>query len=127
MLYKQPYFLTTLFVSRDFNVNILSFFSVTAISALPATVLLILVDSWYFGYLTWDEILQGQITIDKNFVVTPYNFIQYNVYTSNLANHGLHPRITHLLVNIPVLYNVLGLAALFALCSICLLYTSRCV
>lgn len=91
-----------------------------AISALPATILLILADSWYFGYLTWDEILQGQIRIDKNFVVTPYNFIQYNAHTSNLANHGLHPRITHLLINIPVLFNVLGIAALIALCSIIL-------
>lgn len=82
------------------------------------TILLILIDSFYFGYLTWNEILQKKITLESNFVVTPYNFIQYNAYTSNLANHGLHPRITHLLLNIPLLYNVLGLATLYALASL---------
>lgn len=79
------------------------------------TVFLVLVDSFYFGYLTWSEILQKKITLEENFVVTPYNFIQYNAYTSNLANHGLHPRVTHLLFNMPLLYNVLGISAITAI------------
>jgi phosphatidylinositol glycan class Z len=40
--------------------------------------------------------------------------VRYNMVRDNLASHGLHPRVTHLLVNIPLLYNVLGLAALAA-------------
>ncbi|XP_046674353.1 GPI mannosyltransferase 4-like [Homalodisca vitripennis] len=86
--------------------------------ALPMTVFLILVDSFYFGYLTWNEIIQKKISLESNFVMTPYNFIQYNAYTSNLANHGLHPRVTHLLLNVPLLYNVLGVAAICAVLSL---------
>lgn len=88
--------------------------SVSGLSAVPMTVFLILVDSFYFGYLTVSEILEKQIYLEHNFVVTPYNFIQYNAYTSNLANHGLHPRATHLLFNVPLLYNVLGVAAILS-------------
>ncbi|KAG2008273.1 GPI mannosyltransferase 4 [Coprinopsis cinerea AmutBmut pab1-1] len=36
-------------------------------------------------------------------VITPLNNLIYNTQTSNLAQHGLHPRITHLLVNLPQL------------------------
>lgn len=97
---------------------------VSGICALPSTVLLILVDSFYFGYLTWNEILEWKISLENNFVVTPFNFIQYNAYTSNLANHGLHPRITHLLLNVPLLYNVLGIAAIYAFLSLLYRYVN---
>lgn len=90
----------------------------TGLCALPMTVVMILIDSIYFGYLTWHEILQKKISLESNFVMTPYNFIQYNMYTSNLANHGLHPRITHVLLNMPLLYNVLALAAFSAVISL---------
>lgn len=36
-------------------------------------------------------------------VITPLNNILYNTRTSNLAQHGLHPRYTHFLVNLPQL------------------------
>ena len=36
-------------------------------------------------------------------VITPLNNILYNADTANLAQHGLHPRYTHLLVNLPQL------------------------
>lgn len=68
----------------------------------------IIIDSFYFGYLSSAEILQMDISLD-NFVVTPLNFLKYNMDVDKLKNHGLHPRITHLLVNIPLLYNILGL------------------
>lgn len=68
----------------------------------------IILDSFYFGYLSGIEILDMDISF-SNFVVTPLNFIKYNIDSSKLAEHGLHPRITHLLVNIPILYNILGI------------------
>ncbi|KAJ7375902.1 hypothetical protein OS493_038149 [Desmophyllum pertusum] len=61
--------------------------------------ILIMVDSHYFGYLQ-----------RRTFVFTPVNFILYNLDTSSLKEHGLHPRITHLFVNIPLLYGPLALA-----------------
>ena len=43
-------------------------------------------------------------------VVTPYNAFAYNADAANLAAHGLHPKITHALLNFPVLF---GLMAFF--------------
>lgn len=82
--------------------------------AIPALSLFILVDSFYYGHLTWDEIGMGDLNL-KNFVVTPFNFLLYNSRESNLAQHGLHPRITHMFINIPLLYNVLGLTGIAAM------------
>jgi putative uncharacterized protein (fragment) len=44
-------------------------------------------------------------------VVTPFNFISYNIYSSNLEKHGLHSRFLNLTVNVPLTFGVLGLMA----------------
>ncbi|KAF9224898.1 hypothetical protein BS17DRAFT_731607 [Gyrodon lividus] len=49
-------------------------------------------------------------------VITPYNFVQYNLSAENLAHHGLHPSWLHLGVNLPMLVGP-GLLW-FTLCSI---------
>lgn len=36
-------------------------------------------------------------------VITPYNFVKYNLSTENLADHGLHPNWLHVGVNLPML------------------------
>lgn len=48
---------------------------------------------------------------DSQLLLTPLNNIIYNAKTSNLSLHGLHPRYTHVLLNLPVL---LGPAGVFA-------------
>ncbi|KAF7283800.1 hypothetical protein GWI33_022840 [Rhynchophorus ferrugineus] len=68
--------------------------------------------SFYYGYLTWGEIGMLDVSID-NFVVTPLNFLKYNVLSTNLEKHGLHPRYLHFLINVPLLFNILGALALF--------------
>ncbi|KAM5546079.1 hypothetical protein V8D89_000205 [Ganoderma adspersum] len=35
--------------------------------------------------------------------VTPLNFLRYNLLPSNLAQHGLHPRWLHIIVNLPMI------------------------
>ena len=55
------------------------------------SVLIVLLDSWYFGYLQ-----KGAI------VFTPWNFIKYNAMQAH--KHGHHPIFTHFLVNIPLLF-----------------------
>ncbi len=50
-------------------------------------------------------------------VFTPLNAILYNMKQENLAQHGLHPRVTHLLVNVPMLFGPLGLIAIYSCCS----------
>lgn len=92
---------------KDFHLRILVFI----LCGLPAALFFILVDSFYFGYLTVAEIGQLEIGI-SNFVVTPLNFLRYNTNTKNLETHGLHPRFLHLLVNIPLLFGILGVVAL---------------
>ncbi|XP_014472747.1 PREDICTED: GPI mannosyltransferase 4 [Dinoponera quadriceps] len=91
----------------DFHIRILYFI----LCGLPAALFFILVDSFYFGYLTMGEIGKLEIGMN-NFVVTPLNFLRYNVNTKNLATHGLHPRFLHALVNVPLLFSVLGVVAL---------------
>ncbi|XP_066249943.1 GPI mannosyltransferase 4 [Euwallacea similis] len=82
--------------------------------SLPAVVFNIIIDSFYYGYITWGEIGMLDLSIN-NFVITPLNFLRYNFDSSNLERHGLHPRWLHLLVNIPLLFNVLGWVAFFTL------------
>ncbi|XP_006607828.1 GPI mannosyltransferase 4 [Apis dorsata] len=90
-----------------FHVRIFTFIA----CGIPTTIFFILVDSFYFGYLTMAEIGNLDISMN-NFVVTPLNFLRYNSNTKNLQNHGLHPHYLHFIVNIPLLYNVLGVIGL---------------
>uniref|UniRef100_A0A1B0GHJ2 Mannosyltransferase n=1 Tax=Lutzomyia longipalpis TaxID=7200 RepID=A0A1B0GHJ2_LUTLO len=91
----------------DFNVRVGLF----VLSAVPVLLLCTLVDSLYFGYLTLEEVEKLDIGIN-NFVFTPLNFIRYNINPSNTALHGIHPWYLHVLVNIPLLFNVLGIVAI---------------
>ncbi|KAG6441834.1 hypothetical protein O3G_MSEX002068 [Manduca sexta] len=95
---------------KDFHYRILLFI----LSGAPIALLLILIDSGYYGYLTMADIESLKISWD-NWVVTPLNFLRYNTDTKNLTEHGLHPRWLHLAVNVPLLFNVLGVLALITL------------
>ncbi|XP_033334365.1 phosphatidylinositol glycan anchor biosynthesis class Z [Megalopta genalis] len=92
----------------DFHIRI---FTLVA-CGIPVAIFFILVDSFYFGYLTMAEI--GSLSISmNNFVVTPLNFFKYNANSKNLQSHGLHPYYVHFIVNVPLLFNVLGVIGLF--------------
>ncbi|SMN19643.1 similar to Saccharomyces cerevisiae YOR149C SMP3 Alpha 1,2-mannosyltransferase involved in glycosyl phosphatidyl inositol (GPI) biosynthesis [Maudiozyma saulgeensis] len=39
----------------------------------------------------------------KTYIIAPMNNFLYNMSVSNLSKHGLHPRYTHILVNLPQL------------------------
>ena len=76
-------------------------------------------DSIYFGSLTIEDIinmkllkmlLESPAKLMSKITITPLNFVYYNMQPKNLAEHGLHPRTQHLLVNTPLLFNS------FALC-----------
>lgn len=95
----------------------LSFFYrilVFAIASAPTILFFVLIDSFFYGYISWGEIGMFDISID-NFVFPPFNFVKYNSDSSNLAKHGLHNRSLHLMVNIPLLFNVLGGVFIFSL------------
>ncbi|XP_047520615.1 GPI mannosyltransferase 4 [Pieris napi] len=80
------------------------------VCGIPMVLLCILVDSAYYGYLTLADIESLQISW-SNWVVTPLNFLRYNTDVRKLTKHGIHPRWLHLAVNVPILFNVLGLLA----------------
>lgn len=69
-----------------------------------AAVLFVAMDSWYFSSLSRSSSL----------VLTPVNFLYYNLDPQNLAKHGTHARLTHLAVNGFLLFGVLHAQALQA-------------
>lgn len=89
---------------KDFHVRMFVFL----FCCCPIICLFIFIDSVYYGYITWGEIVNFKIGMN-NFVVTPLNFARYNLDSKNLSKHGIHPRFLHALVNIPLLFNVLGI------------------
>ncbi|EEH10465.1 GPI mannosyltransferase [Histoplasma capsulatum G186AR] len=52
-----------------------------------------------------------------NPIITPLNNLFYNSDVSNLANHGLHPRYNHFLVNLPQLLGPIYLLLLYSFIS----------
>ncbi|EDW49180.1 GPI mannosyltransferase 4 isoform X2 [Drosophila sechellia] len=100
---------------RDFNLRIALF----CLCALPALVLFIFCDSLYYQHLTLGELHMMHLSID-NFVFTPWNFIKANLDSAQTASHGVHPCYVHLMVNMPMLFNVLALASLGAFAQLLL-------
>lgn len=96
---------------KTFITRLLKQAGVVAFGAILTSSLFIAVDSIYYGYFSTNK---GQL------VVTPFNFIKYNLDTSKIKEHGLHPRFTHFLVNMPLLYGFL--AVLFFLFLVVLIF-----
>ena len=65
-------------------------------------VALALVDSLYFGH---------GLSLRT---ITPLNSIRYNLDPGNLAEHGVHPRWLHAIVNLPIMFGVGAYVALWA-------------
>ncbi|XP_059051020.1 GPI mannosyltransferase 4 isoform X2 [Achroia grisella] len=95
---------------KDFHIRIFMFI----MCSIPTVLLLIVVDSAYYGYVTMADVESLKLSWD-NWVVTPLNFIRYNLDTRNLKQHGLHPWWLHIVVNVPLLFNVLGVLALVSI------------
>lgn len=96
----------------DFNLRMTAF----VLTAIPSLLFFILMDSLYFGYLSLSDIHVLDIGINS-FVVTPLNFIRYNIDPQNTGQHGIHPKYLHILINIPLLYNILGVVSILSFAS----------
>jgi GPI mannosyltransferase 4 len=94
----------------DFNLRI----TLLILSGVPLLCLCILVDSFYYHYISMAEVNLLSLSLE-NFVVTPLNFIKYNLDPVNTAEHGAHFKLTHILVNIPLLFHVLGVVSIFSI------------
>ncbi|CAH0520386.1 unnamed protein product [Peronospora belbahrii] len=66
----------------------------------------IVVDTLYYRsevfHGEWNRSLLEQIA--RNAVIAPINNLLYNIQYDNLKQHGVHPRFTHLTVNMPMLF-----------------------
>jgi len=85
----------------------------SVVTAVPVSILLIICDSIYFGHLDINNLDVADLSdimsfLSHNITVTPLNFVLYNTQSGNLAEHGIHPRFTHFVVNIPLLFSVLS-------------------
>lgn len=67
--------------------------------------LLILFDSYYYN-----NGFSFIIDLKNRLIICPLNFIFYNIDSTNLDKHGLHPLWLHFLVNATILYGPLHLA-----------------
>lgn len=68
---------------------------------------LIVVDSSYFTGIPPLGILREFLKADLSLMAaTPFNSLIYNLSSSNLAEHGIHPRWLHAVVNWPMLFGV---------------------
>lgn len=86
-------------------------FVFTAAAFVSGMLLMILIgivtDSVYFGYLevqqTSHDALRFPFSLRHNLTITPLNNFLYNSNLEHLSKHGIHPRYTHLLLNLPQL------------------------
>ena len=63
----------------------------------------------------------GRVGYTGHLTLTPLNSYRYNAEPTNLAKHGLHPRWTHAVVNMPMMFGPLAILGLLELCH----YASR--
>lgn len=99
----------------NINVNaLLRCLLALATGVLVAAVPMVLADSWFYARLLPDGSFAATTPAAAvpPLVLCPLNALRYNANPFNLAAHGLHPRMTHAFVNLPLLFSTLGLAAL---------------
>ncbi|XP_030060555.1 GPI alpha-1,2-mannosyltransferase 4 [Microcaecilia unicolor] len=87
-------------------------------SASVTAILLIVADTLYFTPPPCQK--NSTLSVGWNAVLTPLNFLAYNVNPCHLAQHGTHPRLNHLLVNGMLLFGILHLSALSAVLKSCI-------
>ncbi|NXC39725.1 PIGZ mannosyltransferase, partial [Penelope pileata] len=64
--------------------------------------------------ITNSSLLDAVAQLNHRVVVTPFNFLRYNLNPHNLAQHGSHPRVTHFIVNGIMLFGILHILAVSA-------------
>ncbi len=93
--------------------------TVRALSLMPSfislSIILCIFDTLYYSQNSveiYENIMNYRFEeLLKSLVITPLNFVKYNLNPSNLANHGLHPPYFHMLVSVPLAFSLLGIFA----------------
>ena len=96
-----------------------------ALSFITTSLLFVIIDWYYYHYISpgrdsasilcnnW-SCYRDEFKATATKYIVPWNAFRYNSKATNLAEHGLHPRITHALVNMPMLYGPLSLAGYYS-------------
>ncbi len=71
---------------------------IIGIASITTSIAIIAFDTWWFAS-------------PHQWVVTPVNFLLYNIRTENTDIHGSHPRWLHGVVNAPLMFSVAWLVA----------------
>ena len=72
------------------------------------------------GIVLADSVFYGKTNYgvgDSHLVVTPWNAFEYNSKTDNLKDHGIHPRWTHSVVNMLLLFGPLTVVSYLSMVS----------
>ncbi|XP_065530957.1 GPI mannosyltransferase 4 [Lathamus discolor] len=105
--------------------TVINHFLKLVLCACFTAVVFITADTFYFTTVGLDNLYSiknnslfdviGQL--NEKMIVTPFNFLSYNLNPHNLALHGSHPRITHFTVNGMMLFGILHVLAIGAGCK----------
>lgn len=128
-LYTSP--IGVLFLVDSFKRREVSYVISLAMGIITFAMFCITADSVYYGFLSVtlkdqdfenanhfiSTLLNPLSVIDirakGSLIVTPINNLLYNTNMNNLQQHGIHPRYTHLTVNLPLLFGPLIVQTFF--------------
>lgn len=85
--------LPSLTLFSTYYIHHLKSFLLFIITGFATFLLCVQFDTWIFN--------SNQYDTSYNYIIAPWNNLKYNLQVSNLKLHGLHPRYTHILINIP--------------------------
>ncbi|XP_030350610.1 GPI mannosyltransferase 4 isoform X2 [Strigops habroptila] len=105
--------------------TVINHFLKLVLCACFTAIVFITADTFYFTSVGLDNLYNikknslfhviGQL--NEKMIVTPFNFLSYNLNPHNLALHGSHPRVTHFTVNGMMLFGILHILAIGAGCK----------
>ncbi|NXF07982.1 PIGZ mannosyltransferase, partial [Smithornis capensis] len=116
------YWAGLIFDSQKSVKTIINHFLKLILCACFTAIVFITADTLYFTSVRLDNLYsinKGSLfdviaQLHEKMVVTPFNFLSYNLNPHNLALHGSHPRVTHFTVNGIMLFGILHILAIGA-------------
>ncbi|XP_010126033.1 PREDICTED: GPI mannosyltransferase 4 [Chlamydotis macqueenii] len=102
--------------------TVINHFLKLVLCACFTAIVFITADTFYFTSVGLDNLYSIKNSslfdvisqLNEKMVVTPFNFLSYNLNPHNLALHGRHPRVTHFAVNGVMLFGILHILAIGA-------------
>ncbi|NWZ56098.1 PIGZ mannosyltransferase, partial [Haliaeetus albicilla] len=102
--------------------TVINHFSKLVLCACFTAIVFVTADTFYFTSMDLENLYSIKKSslfdvisqLNEKMIVTPFNFLSYNLNPHNLALHGSHPRVTHFTVNGIMLFGVLHILAIGA-------------